>query len=103
MAELKKRILTLDNGRQIKLYGNSIAISKSFEIAEGYAPNILSCQTDTPTSGKATLSVSNPFKLTKEELMEIADYNIRLWMDFKDNIRKHGVADPKIFNKEAML
>ena len=35
-------------------------------------------------------------------MMELADYNIRLWMDLKDNIRKHGLNSPKIFNSDAL-
>ncbi len=42
MADLKRRTLQLSSGKQIKLYGNSVAINKSLEIGEGYAPNILS-------------------------------------------------------------
>ena len=42
MAEFKRRTLTLSTGKQIKLYGNSIGIGKSLEVAEGYAPNIFS-------------------------------------------------------------
>ena len=32
----------LSTGKQIKLFGNSMAICKSLEIGEGYAPNIFS-------------------------------------------------------------
>jgi hypothetical protein len=32
----------------------------------------------------------------------VADYNIRLWMDLKDNIRKHGTGSTKIFNSDAL-
>jgi hypothetical protein len=32
--------------------------------------------------------------------MEIADYNMGLWLELKHNIRKHGVANPKIFNRD---
>ena len=39
MAEFKRRTLFLSSGKQIKLFGNSIAIGKSLEIGEGYAPN----------------------------------------------------------------
>jgi hypothetical protein len=35
-------------------------------------------------------------------MMELADYNIRLWMDLKDNIRKHGLNSPNIFNNDAL-
>jgi hypothetical protein len=121
MTDFKRRTLLLSSGKQIKLYGNSIAICNSLEIGEGAAPNIFSFmeqQTDekhspesTKTTGdnpatkdkliyKTSAIVSNPHRLTKEEIVEIADYNIRLWMDLKDNIRKHGISNPKIFNRE---
>ena len=40
MAEFKRKTFLLSTGKQIKLFGNSIAIGKSLEIGEGYAPNI---------------------------------------------------------------
>lgn len=102
MAELKKRILSLSNGKQVKLYGNSLAIGKSLEIGEGYAPNVLSFYPDAPAD-KTLVAVNNPYKFTAEEIQEIADYNIRLWMELKDNLRKHGIGSNKIFNKEGLL
>jgi hypothetical protein len=101
MAELKRRTLLLSTGKQIKLFGTSIAIGKSLEIGEGYAPNIFSVVQDQPES-KIISTVSNPHHLTTDEMMELADYNIRLWMDLKDNIRKHGLNSPKIFNNDAL-
>jgi hypothetical protein len=100
MADFKRRTLLLSSGKQIKLFGNSIAIGKSLEIGEGYAPNIFSC-TSEHTSPKPTSPVSNPHALTKEEIMELADYNMQLWMDLKENIRKHGLDSSKIFNQDA--
>jgi hypothetical protein len=100
MAELKRRTLFLGSGKQIKLFGNSIAISKTLEIGEGYAPNILS-GIEEQSDKKTPASVSNPHRLTSEELMEMADYNIQLWMDLKAGIRKYGVTDPKIFGQET--
>jgi len=91
MADFKRRTLLLSNGKQIKLFGNSIAIGKSLEIGEGYAPNIFSCTSD-QSKEKSTLTVLNPYQLTSGEVMEVADYNIRIWMDLKDNIRKHGTG-----------
>jgi len=102
MAEFKRRTLSLNTGKQIKLYGTSMAIGKTLEIGEGAAPNILSCMEIEKEAGKTVSSVSNPFKLSAEELQEIADYNIRLWLDFKDNVRKMGIDDPKIFNTDAV-
>jgi hypothetical protein len=95
MAEFKRRTLMLTTGKQIKLFGSSIAIGKSLEIGEGYAPNIFSLNSDPDVEKSA--AVANPHKLTPEEMMEIADYNIRLWMDLKEGIRKYGVTSSKIF------
>jgi hypothetical protein len=99
MAYFKRKTLQLSTGKQIKLFGNSLAIGKSLEIGEGYAPNIFSCIEEQP-EGKTAASVSNPHKLTPDELMEIADYNIQLWMDLKANIRSYGVNSPKIFTPD---
>ena len=101
MAEFKRKTFLLSTGKQIKLFGNSIAIAKSLEIGEGYAPNIFSGAID-QAAEQSTITVANPHKLTTEEMMELADYNIRLCMDLKDNIRKHGVNSPKIFNSDAL-
>jgi hypothetical protein len=101
MADFKRRTLLLSSGKQIKLFGSSIAIGKSLEIGEGYAPNIFSC-TSEPIAVKSTASVNNPHDLSSEEIMEMADYNIQLWMDLKANIRKHGLQSAKIFNQDAL-
>lgn len=101
MADLKKRTLLLSSGKQIKLFGSSIAIGKSLEIGEGYAPNIFSC-TSEQIVAKTTSPVNNPHDLTSEEIIELADYNIQLWMDLKANIRKHGLQSPKFFNQDAL-
>ena len=101
MAELKRRTLLLSSGKQIKLFGNSIAIGKSLEVGEGYAPNIFSCAVD-HSATKSGGPVNNPYALTKEEMMELADYNIQLWMDLKANIRRHEMNDAKIFNQDAV-
>jgi hypothetical protein len=99
MAEFKRKKLMLSTGRQIKLFGNSMAISPNLEIGEGYAPNIFSNISDQETD-KSTSIVSNPHKLTVEDLQELADYNIRLWLELKDNIRKYGVSNSKIFTAD---
>ena len=101
MSDLKRRTLQLSTGKSIKLFGNSVAIGKSLEIGEGYSPNIFSVTEEQPEDKTLTV-VSNPHKLTAEEMQELADYNIRLWMDLKENIRKHGISSPKIFNSDAL-
>ncbi|MDH7462172.1 hypothetical protein QEG73_12815 [Chitinophagaceae bacterium 26-R-25] len=119
MANIRRRTLVLSTEKELKLFGNSLAISTTLEIGEGAAPNIFSLfqqqiieNTDPKTgtteaeskgnkpkvSKKSMAVVSNPYKLTKEELMEIADYNIRLWLDLKDNLRKYGNDNTKVFS-----
>jgi len=118
MAEFKRRTLYLSTGKQIKLFGNSLAIGKSLEVGEGYAPNIFSyleplseekpitenvyetemTKTKEKKQIKPEASVVNPHRLTKEDIWEIADFNIRLWLDLKDRVREYGIGNPKIFN-----
>ena len=100
MADLKRRTLQLSSGKQVKLFGNSVAIGKSLEIGEGYAPNILSLVEEQPDN-KIPAGLSNPHRLTVDELMELADFNIQLWMDLKAGLRKYGQVDPKIFGQEG--
>ena len=99
MADFKRKILVLNTGKQLKLYGNSIAIGKTLEIGEGYAPNIFSLTEEQPDD-KTPASVSNPYKLTADEMMELADFEIQLWMDLKANVRKYGLDNPKVFSRE---
>jgi hypothetical protein len=101
MAEFKRQTFQLSNGKQIRLHGNSFFINRSLEIGEGFVPNVFSLFEE-PSDGKPSFSVSNPHKLTLEELHELADYNIRLWMDLKDSIRSNGTNNPKVFNREAI-
>lgn len=121
MADIKRRTLTLTSGKQIKLYGNSMAIGSSLEVGEGAAPNILSFMEQSeeerpdsiipdPTAenkpkkakpiSKPVATVLNPHRLTVMEILEMADFNIGLWMQLKDNIRRHGLNNPKIFNRD---
>ena len=90
----------MNSGRQIKLYGNSVSINKSLEIGEGYAPNILSLLEE-QQDNKGASGLSNPHKLTVDELMDLADFNIQLWMDLKAALRRFGAVDPKIFNLDT--
>lgn len=101
MAELRKKLLSLASGRQVRLYGSSIAISKGLEIGEGCAPNIFSFS-GTEGPGDPDGKVINVHNLTANDLEEIADYNIQLWMNLKANLRRHGVDNPKVFNHDAI-
>lgn len=101
MADFKRKTFHLSSGKQIKFYGTSMAIAKNLQIGEGYAPNIFSCLEDQPDAKIGTF-VSNPYKLTSDEIYEMADYNIQLWMYLKANIRKFGPDDPRIYSGEPL-
>lgn len=101
MAEFKRQTFQLSTGKQIKLHGNSFFISKSLEIGEGFVPNIYSLFEE-QSDGKSSTTVSNPHKLTSAELQELADYNIRLWLDLKDSIRNNGLNNPKVFGRDSV-
>jgi hypothetical protein len=103
MAEFKRRTLILSSNKQIKLYGNSMAIGPSLELGEGGAPNIFSQANNfaaDKTSDKPVIPIANPYQLTTDELYDIADYNITLWMDLKTAIRKYGANSSKVFRQE---
>lgn len=100
MTDLKNRILYLNSGRQIKLYGDSVAINQLLELGEGYAPNIFALSQGQPDKN-IPMGLTNPHGLTAEELMELADFNIQLWMDLKAGIRHYGGIDLKIFRQET--
>lgn len=99
MAEFKRQTFQFTSGKQIRLHGNSFFISKSLEVGEGIVPNIFSLLEE-QTGSRPTASVSNLHKLSPEEIQELADYNIRLWLDLKDSIRRYGVSNPRVFNRE---
>jgi hypothetical protein len=100
MADLKRRTLYLSSGKQVKLFGNSVAIGKSLEIGEGYAPNILSL-VEGQAENNIPAGLANPHRLTVDELHELADFNIQLWMDLKAGLRRYGQVDPRIFGQDA--
>lgn len=99
MAEMKRRTILFSTGKQIKLFGNSIGIGKTLEIGEGYMPNILSAGTEGDPEDE-TAMVNNPHKLSREEIMELADFMMQLWLQLKENLRKNGLTSPKIFAKD---
>lgn len=99
MAEMKRRTILFSSGRQLKLFGNSIGIGKTLEIGESYTPNILSAN-PVDVSEEDPTTVHNPHRLTREEIMELADFMMHLWLQLKDNIRKNGMDSPKIFARD---
>ena len=117
MTDFKKRVLYLSSGKQIRFYGDSMAIGPGLQIGEGSAPTIFAYieqqnaagSADAATTSSASQqkksnvgAVQNPFSLTNADLHEIADYNIQLWMNLKNNLRKYGVDNPKVFNRDEL-
>ena len=96
MADLKRRTLYLSTGKQVKLFGNSVAISKPLEIGKGYAPNILSLLRDARNltqeevyndtnihvgrieTAKANLSVSTLATLCKYFKIRMSEFHERV-------------------------
>ena len=97
MATIKRRLLELSNKRQIKLDGHTLCIASSLEIGEGFNRSLL--RFDEGSKEGSGPTVINPHSLTAEEIMEISDYMIGLWMQLKDRIRHHGLKSPDIFKR----
>ncbi|HTN38291.1 MAG TPA: hypothetical protein VL053_14525 [Arachidicoccus sp.] len=97
MAEIKKRILKLSPGKQVPLYGNSISIGESLEGGEGNIPNMLAL----PLEPGSEQKIQNPQHLTRDEMLELVDFMTGLWLQLKENIRRYGLEDPKIFQGES--
>lgn len=100
MAVIKKRVLQLSTGKQIKLSGLALCITNSLEVGEGFTRSLLYFDEDKPKESSAT-AIGNPHGLTQEELMEVADYCIGLWMQLKDRIRQHGIKSGEIFRRNG--
>lgn len=96
MAIIKKRVLILSSSRHIKLAGHTLCISNSLEIGEGFTKNIFGLA-EGMKPGATQTPIVNPYALSKDELFEIADYKIFLWMHFKDKIRQFGIDSPQVF------
>lgn len=101
MTALKNRTLKLSTGKKVKLYGTSIGISDTLEIGEGYAPNLLALNPEVKTDKNTSLHVHNPNRFTAEELMELSDYMMQLWLQLKLNIRKYGTESCRLFLKKS--
>lgn len=98
MAIIKKRALVLSSGKQIKLQGITLCIANTLEVGEGFTRNILFFDPDLVKDISMT-EVSNPYHLTQDELMEVADYMISLWMQLKEKVRQHGIKSSDIFKR----
>jgi len=97
MATIKKDLIIFASGRQITVPNGSLSITRRLEIADYYSRNIFFADGQ-PTGDKKIDKVTNIYGLTREEVIEIADAMIHLWIDLKDNVRALGVDTPEIFN-----
>lgn len=100
MAEIKRRTVIFSTGKQIRIFGNSLGIGKTLEVGEVYMPNIFSLNNET-NQAEASRIVQNPHRLTSEEIMELADLMMQYWLHLKDNIRKFGIENPKVFIRDT--
>lgn len=100
MAVLKKDTIIFSSGRQIKVPGGILAITRSLEIADYYSRNILFYNKDSKRN-KEVEAVTNLYNLTSEELIEIADAMIQLWIGLKDNVRRFGIKSEEIFKNRS--
>ena len=96
MATLKKDTFTFSGGRSIDLPQGVVTITRRLELTDYYSRLILFSDPAT-TGDKKGDKVTNIYALTKEEALELADYMIRRFIDFKDNIRELGIDNPDIF------
>ena len=97
MATIKKDSIIFSNGRQIDIPGGIISITRTLELNDYYSRNILFYDYASK-SNKQLEPVRNIYSLTTDELVELADSMIQLWIDLKDNVRKIGISNPEIFN-----
>jgi len=97
MATLKKDGIIFSTGRQINVPGGIISITRNLELTDYYSRNILFYE-PASKSDKQLEPVRNIYDLTKDELIEVADCMIQLWINLKDNARRVGVKNPEIFN-----
>lgn len=97
MAILKKDSITFSSGKQIDIPGGVISINRTLELSDYYSRNILYFDYGSKTN-KQLEPVRNIYNIDKDELIEIADCMIQLWIDLKDNTRKFGITNPDIFN-----
>ena len=97
MAILKKDMITFSNGRQIKVPGGIFSIISTLELADYYSRLVFFFDHDSK-GNKDVPAVKNIYNLSKEELIEVADCMIMLWIDLKDSVRKYGINNPEIFN-----
>ena len=99
MATLKENVLVFETGRKIKITAGIISINAMLEVAQGYGNPVLRYDPDSQRDQDVD-AVCNTHNLTKEEALEMTDCVVNLWMKLRDNIRKHGLTDPKIFLRE---
>lgn len=100
MAEIKRRTVIFSTGKQIRIFGNSLGIGKTLEVGEVYMPNFFSLNNETDPEDTSRI-VQNPHRLTAAELMELADLMMLYWLQLKENIRKFGIENPKVFIRDT--
>lgn len=96
MATLKENVLIFSSSRKIKITAGNIAINSLMEVSHGYGSSMLRYDPDSQRDPDVD-AVCNTHNLTQEEALEMANCMIDLWTRLRDNIRKHGITNPRIF------
>ncbi len=99
MATLKENVLVFSTGRKIKVNTGNLSINCFLEVSQGYGGHILKYDPDSNRDPDVE-AVYNTHNLTEDEALEMADCVMNLWMKLKDNIRQHGIANSRIFQRE---
>jgi len=95
MITNKNGIVVFSTGRQLKNL-RWISINSSLEVSNGWINEMLAYDRDHDRD-KQIEPVLNPYCLTVEEIAELSDYMMGLWLQLKENVRKFGVKSPEIF------
>ena len=97
MTSSKRDSIIFSSGREIVLPGGVVSITRDFELADYYSRNIFYLD-----SSASVGKVVNIHNLSKDEMIELSDLMIQLWIELKNNIRSNDINSPAIFNSKSI-
>ena len=95
MATIKEDIMVLRSGRQVPVSCSNLIIRPNLELVTGWQSDFL-IKNKKKIKDEPNCEVTNPYNLSKDDLFEMADYMMQLWMKLKDNIRTYRLESDKI-------
>lgn len=96
MAILQKDTIIFSSGKELMVPQAAISINRRLELSDYYSRQIFFCDQSIP-GDKKSATVVNIHRLSRDEIIEIADCMIQLWIDLKDNLRVYGNDNPSVF------